>query len=716
MLDIIIGNLSVGLLLVVLIISLFLPGRLSVFSSLSLVFSSLFVIASMAWLGININIITMLSMIVVIGMLVDNSVVISENYVQFREQGFSGRDAAIEATHQFWLPLTMTILTTIVAFIPMLLTTGIMGQFIRWIPILISIALLASLTEALFLLPARLQFSLKTIKKKKYMQRKFEIFKKKFEKLLTVCLKRPLTTLFALIILFTISTLLSAKYNHFELFPADGVFTYVGQAETKPNSDVSILNQAFTQVSRDITRLLGDDLVQAVVATSGLSLSYSRSSSTPSTYSGTVTILLYKHKAPQTNAKEILEKLHSISHPSLQKLQFNVLKGGPPTGEALNLSLLHDDRDRLKQYSQRLIAKLSPLKGIKNLKEDTDSPSEEYKLSIDFKKMNQLKINIDTLKQSLRGLFYGTTVDTFIKNNKSYDINLVLAPKFRSKLEQLDKISILNAEGQLIPLTYFINYKKTIATKSRKRVDFKPLIAVTADVDNVNLTSRAVTLKALKVVDSFITKDPLLSYKVGGEAEQTKKSLASLQIAMIIALICIFTLLVLLFNSFLLPFLVIQSVPLGFIGINIMFLLHGRPLSFMALIGAVGLTGVIVNSSIVLISHIEQCRKNSTDKSLDNILAYATSNRLRAVTITTLTTLGGLLPTAYGLGGYSELMIPVTMALAWGLFTGTTLSLLWTPCAYKLSFQWIDKIKKWFTRVKLKHLNIKTASKNHLKL
>lgn len=694
MLSIIIGNLSLGLILIVLIISLFLPGYLSIFSSLSLLFSSFSVIALMVFFGININIITMLSMIVVIGMLVDNSIVISENYVQFREKGFSNSQAAVEATYQFWKPLTMTILTTIVAFVPMLLTTGVMGQFIRWIPILISIALLVSLVEALFLLPARLQFSVTTLKQKK-MQEKFNKFKKFFEIFLSKCLKKPLTTLSMLTSIFIISTVASVMFNHFELFPPDGVDAYIGELEIAPNSDVRVLNNAMEDISHDIIQVLGKDLVQSITATSGLSISLRRVTSLPSTYKGSLTIILDKKQALATNTVDIVKKLSTISHPSLVKIDFDALKGGPPTGQALHISLLHNNTKKLENYSKQLIKKLSQLKGITSLKEDKEPPSKEFKLLVDFKKMNQLNINIDTLKQSLRGLFYGTTVDTFVKNNKSYDINLILAPEFREQLKQLDDVSILNGGGQLIPLSHFVDYEKKIAPKDKNRFNFKPFIAITAGVDNIHITSRRVTKKAIEIVDSFIQEDPLLSYNVGGEAEQTQKSLQSLKIAMVVALVCIFALLVLLFNSFLLPFLVIQSVPLGFIGINFIFLFHGRPLSFMALIGVVGLTGVIVNSSIVLISYIEQCRAKDPSQSIDTVLTHATSHRLRAVTITTLTTLGGLLPTAYGLGGYSELMAPVTLALAWGLFTGTTLSLLWTPCAYKLSFHWIQKIKSF---------------------
>jgi len=161
--------------------------------------------------------------------------------------------------------------------------------------------------------------------------------------------------------------------------------------------------------------------------------------------------------------------------------------------------------------------------------------------------------------------------------------------------------------------------------------------------------------------------------------ESTRESLQSLFNALVLAVITIFAILVLIFNSFTRPFLILSSIPLGLVGVNWAFFLHGKPLSFLALIGVVGLAGIIVNASIVLMSHIDELYAGKT-MGFHETLATASGNRLQAVLVTSLTTIGGLLPTAYGIGGYDPTLVPMTFALTWGLVTGTILTLVWIPC------------------------------------
>jgi multidrug efflux pump subunit AcrB len=181
---------------------------------------------------------------------------------------------------------------------------------------------------------------------------------------------------------------------------------------------------------------------------------------------------------------------------------------------------------------------------------------------------------------------------------------------------------------------------------------------------------------------------PEVSLVFGGEAESTAESLQSLFQAMVLALIGIFALMVFMFRSFLAPFIIMMTIPLGLIGFSIAFYLHGRPISFMALIGIIGLAGIIVNSGIVLIDFIQSMEKEG-EMSLHEILVKASGMRLRAVITTSLTTVAGLFPTAYGIGGSDAMLIPMTMAMAWGLTTGTIFTLIFIPPAYAILEDWI---------------------------
>jgi multidrug efflux pump subunit AcrB len=193
------------------------------------------------------------------------------------------------------------------------------------------------------------------------------------------------------------------------------------------------------------------------------------------------------------------------------------------------------------------------------------------------------------------------------------------------------------------------------------------------------------------------SKYPSVSLVFGGAAESTKESMDSLFDALTLSLIGIFALLVFLFKSFLRPVIIMTTIPLGLLGFSIAFWLHQRPISFLALIGIIGLGGIIVNSGIVLISFIDQMREEG-EMDFDTILVKASGLRLRAVLVTSLTTISCLIPTAYGIGGTDAILVPMTLAMAWGLTSGTILTLIWVPCAYAILEDWNRLMKRLFAK------------------
>ena len=177
-----------------------------------------------------------------------------------------------------------------------------------------------------------------------------------------------------------------------------------------------------------------------------------------------------------------------------------------------------------------------------------------------------------------------------------------------------------------------------------------------------------------------------MTYVVGGEEESTNESLQSLVIALVLAVFGIFATLVFTFRSFSSPFLILSTIPLGLVGVFYSFTAIGRPLSFLAFIGVVGLTGVVINSAIILVDYINELKSELREEELFNILVLASRRRLRAVLATGLTTVVGLLPTAFGWGGYDAVLVDITLALSWGMIIGTVLSLFWIPSGYSLIF------------------------------
>ena len=250
----------------------------------------------------------------------------------------------------------------------------------------------------------------------------------------------------------------------------------------------------------------------------------------------------------------------------------------------------------------------------------------------------------------------------------------------------MQSIQVADRAGNLIPISQIADLKEQPGSPHIKRFDFKRAKTVTANLDDLIITSVEANSQALVYFNEIASEFPDVTMEFGGEAERSNESMESLFQALILSIVGIFALLVLLFKSYIRPLIILTTIPLGLIGVAFAFFFHGRPISFLAVTGVIGLGGIIVNSGIILISFIDQLRSEKpADTPIQDILVDAAALRLRAVIVTSLTTVCGLLPTAYGIGGSDEFIIPMTLALGWGLVSGTILTILWVPSAYAIT-------------------------------
>jgi multidrug efflux pump subunit AcrB len=251
----------------------------------------------------------------------------------------------------------------------------------------------------------------------------------------------------------------------------------------------------------------------------------------------------------------------------------------------------------------------------------------------------------------------------------------------RVKEGYLNNLLVTNRRGKLIPLGKVASFKEGIGTKEIKHFDGERALTITGDVDK----SITTPLKVMQIIEEKYKGNrdyPGVRIYVGGEAEETSESLKSLALTFTISAIAIYFLLIILFNSFLQPFYVMVAIPFGVVGVIISFAFHGEPLGFLAILGVVGLAGVVVNDSLVLVDHLNKLRTDHPEKGLIEIISQGSANRLRAIIITTVTTVAGLLPLAYGIGGLDPIMIPMALALGYGLVFSTVLVLILVPCVY----------------------------------
>ncbi|MDE0151315.1 MAG: efflux RND transporter permease subunit [Bdellovibrionales bacterium] len=700
-LSIVVKNAWVGLSLVLIVLLLLLPGWLGILSAISLPISILGAVALCASFGITFNSITMLAFIICIGMLVDNSVVVSENYARLRmDENKTPLQSALTSVMQLYKPVTATVLTTVSAFLPMLVTKGVMGQFIKWIPIVVSVALIMSLLDAFVLLPSRLQWTIrKSQNKTTRIQKYFHQITKRFEKLLSLCIRRRYVCSLVLLAITAFSISVSFWGNEFILFPKDDVRHHYIYYEAKEGASIEQTDLLAKRLVNQITQTTGADQIEGLLTQSGMQNQRFSASGGKGESTGEMFLLLKEDSKYRKKPEVLLKKLRNIDNKDFKTLRFEALGAGPPVGYAVHVIFISPDREELLSLTQDFKDQLSQIPGVIEVEDDQFSTGPEYIIEPNLTKMAQLGISPVSLGKTLQTALEGNRVGELVEKGETFYVKIYYDSHIRSNIEDLKKIKIQTQAGSLIPLEEIISLEYNPQGSSiRKRFDYQNSIEVKAKVDMAQMNSQKANALSEVIIKDLYKKYNNTSHVFQGERQHTKESMDSLFQAMVLAVFGIFIILLLLFRKFMISFLTLSSIVLGFIGVSLAFALHQKPLSFLALIGIVGLAGVTINAAIILVSFIEEMRKENPEKSLHEILVASARFRFKPIAITTFTTVLGLFPAAYSLGGYDPILIPMTLSFTWGLLTGSFLTLIWIPCGYAIIEDIIHFFRKLFLR------------------
>ena len=691
------SNAISGLIVVVAVLLFFMHGRIGMMVALSLPISLMATLGIMPSFGLSLNSITILSLIIAMGMLVDNSVVIADEYIRRRQMGASSLDASVDTVHTLWVPISATAFTTIAAFLPMLVTTGVMGRFIYAIPIVVTAALFLCLLECFLLLPMRLHFAAKRMDFSGNGQKKSQWFDKlslKFERFMAWTIDHRYWTALFVGGIIVFSFVVIGVFNKFILFPPEQTEMYLARIELPSNTKVEKTYEVTQRLEKKIREVLGDDLLAHSVSLAGTSLAMPTDIKGQSGDNvGLVRMFatdFAKNNIPHT---KFLEKLRVIQEPEAVRLTFEEMVNGPPVGAPVTVTFRSNNGESLDKLIGILISELNKLKGTFDVKVDDVLGPDEVRVLINYDKVDRLGLSTASIGNTVRTALTGTMISDVTLKNKKTELKVKFADISKKNVEDLGNVKIMDARGNLVPLSLLATFETTQGTPQVKRFDYRRAKTITANLDTKIITS----VQANKFVEESYKKlssqYPDVTMVFGGEQESTNESLSSLGNAMILALIGIYAIMVYIFRSYLAPGLIMTTIPLGLLGVSLSFWAHGRPVSFLAMIGVIGLAGIIVNNGIILIDFINQM-KDEGKMSLRDILIKAPTIRLRPVMATSLTTMGGLFPTAYGIGGADAMLVPMTMAMAWGLTTGTILTLVWIPSGYAIIDDLMNLVNK----------------------
>jgi multidrug efflux pump subunit AcrB len=361
-------------------------------------------------------------------------------------------------------------------------------------------------------------------------------------------------------------------------------------------------------------------------------------------------------------------------------INFTMMKAGPPSGRALQVEISGGKAEIREQAARKLVTLLESIPGAHSIESGLEGGDPEIHIVLDRALASFAKVDMATVAIHIRAAFDGLVVSTLKQGKEEIDVTLRYPESAENNLEVLKGLMIPNKMGGLVPLNKIATFEEKPGLASVRHKNGVRVIHVSAEVRPGEITSAELNaLIESRKAEWLGENEKYIHYRLGGEQERTEESVRGLVFSFIFALFGIFIILAIQFNRLSYPFLVMLAIPFGMIGIVIGLFLHGQPISFMSLMGFVALTGVVVNSSLVMAVFIQRLLEEGVP--WFEAIVSGGKRRLRAVLLTAITTVVGLLPTAYGWGGLDPFVAPMALALSWGLLFSTVITLFSVPAA-----------------------------------
>ncbi len=696
------NNILSGLILVVLVLFAFLGFRNSVFVAMAIPFSMLLSFIVIALLGYTMNMVVLFSLILALGMLVDNAIVIVENTYRHRVEGYGRIEAASLATNEVAMPVIASTITTLCAFGPLLFWPGMVGEFMKYLPITLIITLACSLFVALVINPTFCSVLMKTPRKvgESRVDRLLKRALDGYRVQLNTALSRRWTALGGMVlILIVVIFLYGILGKGVEFFPdTQPLYAYIDV--TAPlGTRLEVSDRIVRQIEKEIPNF--PDIKHYVANVGSASDIFWGGGGGGTPHLSRITIeFLDREDRSQNSFKTIEQFRGAFDH--IPGVRIDVLKpdNGPPTGAPVDVELLGEDFEVLGKLAKQVEQKIKNIAGIVDLKSDFNEGRPEIRVRIDREKAALYGLSTWSIASTIQTAVMGTEASKYRVGEEEYDITVRFREDDRDRYENLDQLTIFY-EGSHIPLSNVASFELSGGLGSIIRKNQDRVVSVTANVEG-RLSNEVLD----EVVGELADFDMPTGYSIrfSGETEDQDEASAFLSNAFAVALLLILIVLISQFNSIVLPIAILASILLSLIGVFIGLMVTQLPFGIiMTGVGVISLAGVVVNNAIVLIDYIGKLRARGLPKQEAIIEAGAT--RFRPVILTAITTILGLIPLSTGwsfdfrkfemiMGGESsEWWGPMGVAVIFGLAVATFLTLIIVPVLYSL----LTGLSEWMT-------------------
>ena len=681
-----------GLTLVFILLSLFLEMRLAFWVMLGIPISFLGTFIFMSGADVSLNMITMFAFLVSLGIVVDDAIVVGENIYYYHQKGMPFVEAAIKGARQIALPVTFSIITNIVAFMPMYFVPGVMGKFFKVIPLVVCSTFLISLIESLFILPAHLahQSDKKQTGKFNAFQKKFsarfsyfasEVYGPFLDKVLK--LRYVVLSIGLMLLIITLGYVKSGRMG-FEMFPnveADVALCAYSLPYGSPVVETRLIQSKIIQAGKDtvvaVEKEFDKPLVKGVQSTIG-GRTWGRMSPGGG-HIGRIKYELLPAKERPISTDEFVERWRKQASgiKGLKNIRFRSNADGPGGNQdAFSVDLSHRDMDVLEKASQELAIALEVYPMVKDI-DDGFNPGKEQ---IDFSILpagRSLGLTSREVARQVRNSYYGAEAIRQQRGRDEIKIKVRLPAEERSTEFSLEELIILTPSGIEVPLREVADAKRGRAYTSIMRRDGRRVVSVSGDVEPRDQTPQILATLKTTLLPPILEKYDGLSYSFEGREADRRESVGGLIKGLLVALILIYVLLAIPFNSYAQPIIIMISIPFGIVGAVIGHLLLDYSLSLISLFGVVALSGVVVNDALVFIDFANKRREKGL--AIHDAVRSAGIQRFRPIILTTLTTFFGLMPMIVETSRQARFLIPMAISLGFGILFATAITLLLIP-------------------------------------
>ena len=696
-----------GGLLVIFLLALFLRPSVAFWVFIGVPVAFMGGLALMPEIGVTINLISLFAFILVLGIVVDDAIVTGENIYTHMRSNPNATQAAISGAQEVAIPVTFGVLTTVAAFVPLLMIEGVRGKIFAQIPLIVIPVLLFSLVETKFVLPAHMKHINfhKNTRPNFFARIQHSIadglewaIRTLYQPVLAACMRQRYLTLSAFVgAAIIVFSLVSAGYVKFIFFPRV-------QSETANASLTMPLGTPFEVTQRHIKTIndaavalrnkyvdaeTGESVIENIMATAG-----ARGSTSGQSHIGRVMFEITppEERSSAVTSRQLVSEWRRMigTSPGAKEISYRaeIGRGGSP----INVQLSGQNFDSLQGAATRVKELLVTYPGIEDITDSFEGGKQEIKLKI-RPQAQALGLTLADLAEQVRQAFFGFEVQTLQRDRDDVRVVVRLPEQERQTLDSLQNMYIRTPNGNSVPFSEVAEATMGRGFATIKRVDRRRTVNIEADADKQTADIEGIKRRLDTQLPTLLDAFPDVDFALEGEAREQRESFGSLRTGLLFVLATIFALLAIPLRSYVQPIMIMLVIPFGVVGAILGHMIMGMNLSIMSYMGMLALTGVVINDSLVLVDYVN--KRRAEGNSLFNAVRISGVARFRAILLTSLTTFFGLMPLIFEKSTQAQFLIPMAVSLGFGILFSTLVTLILIPVNYLI----FEDIKDCFRNI-----------------